>query len=195
MYRLHTTTTDASNKDGNLGTNGQNSFALYTEIPGARIYGLGAMEQYSPLPGGGASIFYLAQIDAVHAGKTMEIKLWDAGDTNSLPASLKILRRRPRAGRRRASPGLRHVARATATRTPATACRAVARRSTATASGTQYFKGCWLTIDIPMPTDYAAYQSGWWKIEYDVGGTSGSAFDLTTWQVEIKGNPVHLVLP
>jgi len=195
VFRLHTTTTDASNKDGNLGANGQNSFALYTDIPGARIYGLGAMEQYSPLPGGGASIFYLAQIESVHAGKTMEIKLWDVGDTNSLPASLKILQPTATGW---APANLSWSAARGTSNANAYACDSLSGSGTtitATASGTQYFQGCWLTIDIPLPSDYAAYQSGWWKIEYDVGGTSGSAFDLTTWQVEIKGNPVHLVLP
>ena len=49
------------------------------------------METFEPLPGGGSSIFYLAQIGAEHAGKTMEINLWDPGDTRPLPASLKIL--------------------------------------------------------------------------------------------------------
>ena len=66
---------------------------------------------------------------------------------------------------------------------------------TATSGGTQYFQGCWLTIDIALPRTYVAEQDGWWKIQYNVGGTSGAAFDLTTWEVQIKGNPVHLVLP
>ena len=32
---------------------------------------------------------------------------------------------------------------------------------------------------------------GWWKIQYNVAGGN----DTTTWQVNLRGNPVHLVLP
>jgi hypothetical protein len=39
-------------------------------------------------------------------------------------------------------------------------------------------------------------EPGWWKIRYVIGGSSGdTSFDVTTWQVTIRGNPVHLVLP
>jgi len=39
-------------------------------------------------------------------------------------------------------------------------------------------------------------EPGWWRIRYTMGGSSsGKAFDLTTWQVDILGNPVHLVIP
>jgi hypothetical protein len=31
----------------------------------------------------------------------------------------------------------------------------------------------------------------WWKIEYQVDGGN----DTTTWQVDIQGNPVHLLVP
>ena len=34
-------------------------------------------------------------------------------------------------------------------------------------------------------------QSGWWKIEYQVAGGN----DTTTWEVNVLGNPVHLVVP
>ena len=52
-----------------------------------------------------------------------------------------------------------------------------------------------------IPTTYTAPVSpgdppgaggGWWKIEY---GTLGTGQDITTWQVNIRGNPVHLVIP
>jgi hypothetical protein len=57
-----------------------------------------------------------------------------------------------------------------------------------------YYNGCWLNIAIALPTTYNAPQSGWWKIQYTMGGSSSTqATDLTTWQVNIRGNPVHLV--
>jgi hypothetical protein len=33
-------------------------------------------------------------------------------------------------------------------------------------------------------------QAGWWKVEYTI---SASGNDTTTWEVTIRGNPVHLV--
>ena len=56
------------------------------------------------------------------------------------------------------------------------------------------FNGCWLTIDVVIPVGYTAPQSGWWKIKYNMTG-SGTSNDVTTWKVQIKGNPVHLIVP
>ena len=65
------------------------------------------------------------------------------------------------------------------------------------------FNGCWLQIEIPLPNTYTApkpigedpdVEGGWWKIRYNMSGsTSSYSTDLTTWQVELRGNPVHLV--
>jgi hypothetical protein len=195
VYRLHTTTTDASNPNGNLGANGQNSFALYVSAPGARIYGLGAMEQYSPLPASQSSTFYLAQLEAVHAGKTMEIKLWDIGDTptSALDVSLEILQ--PTTTGWTPATMSWTATKATVNGANCNSTSGTGSLITAKSSGTQYFQGCWLTIQIPLPQTYSAPQQGWWKIRYNVGTGSGSGYDLTTWQVQVRGNPVHLVLP
>jgi len=59
-------------------------------------------------------------------------------------------------------------------------------------SGSQ-FDSFWLTITVSLPNTYGTtiQNSGWWKIQYTMGGGN----DTTTWQVSILGNPVHLVLP
>ncbi|MDP9484088.1 MAG: pilus assembly protein TadG-related protein, partial [Chloroflexota bacterium] len=49
VYRLHTTGTDPANVAAQRSVNGENSFALYSSIPGSRIYGLGAMQMFTPL--------------------------------------------------------------------------------------------------------------------------------------------------
>ena len=92
-YRLRTSTTDPTSDTDQRTANGQNSFALWAKASGGspRVYGLGTMESFSPLPGGASSVFYLAQIDAVHAGKTVVISLWDPGDTGPLSANVQIL--------------------------------------------------------------------------------------------------------
>ncbi len=95
VYRLHTTSTDPSNVAQQRNTNGESSFAIYASASGGtpKVYGLGAMQMFTPLSASGGSTFsefYMAQVEAVHAGKTMEIKLWDPGDTNPLSANLQI---------------------------------------------------------------------------------------------------------
>ena len=64
------------------------------------------------------------------------------------------------------------------------------------------YNGSRLTIEVQLPIDYSAPpdpdsgEDGWWKIRYSMGNQSGNgATDLTTWKVDIRGNPVHLVLP
>jgi hypothetical protein len=205
-YRLHTFSYDASAPTDQLSSTGLNSFAFFANASGGtpKIYGIGAMEAYARLPGGQATEFYMAQIAAVHAGKTMVIELWDPGDTGSLSASLQILK-----------PTAADYVPATFSYTAsqgsnaATACNSSAGTNvtsvTTNTGGSSLFNGCWLTITIPLPatydaphpaTDTVTSDGGWWKIKYTMGGSSTSfSTDLTTWKVSIRGNPVHLVVP
>ncbi len=203
-YRLHTFSTDPDVASDQNNTTAHNAFALWAGSSSGtpRIYGIGAMEAYVRLPGGTQSEFYLAQIESVHAGKTMLIDLWDPGDTGALSGSLQILMP------------------SSSSYTPATFDYTAMRESSAGSScnsyagtnvtsvttntgGSSLFNGCWLTISIRLPSDYDAphpssdsvtSEGGWWKIRYSMGGsTSSFSSDLTTWQVSIRGSPVHLV--
>jgi hypothetical protein len=70
---------------------------------------------------------------------------------------------------------------------------------TASAASGSFYQDSQITIEVPLPVNYGAAGltpagepgAGWWKIEYTVNGGN----DTTTWQVDIRGNPVHLVLP
>ncbi len=199
IYRVHTTTTDPNGVGDTRGTYGENSFALYTRatVGTPRIYGIGAMQAFTPLSASGPAVsseFYLAQIDAVHAGKTVEIKLWDPGDTSPLSGTLRILV--PDAGGWSPTTFDYTAAKGT-TNSGASNCNALAGNnvtSVQTSTPSSRFNGCWLTIQIPIPSGYTALQSGWWKIQYTMTGT-GTSDDVTTWKVAIKGNPVHLIVP
>lgn len=188
-YRLWTTSDPGDTSQDS--TNGVNNFAIYASASGGspQVYGSGAMQMYTPLPGGLSSVFYLAQIDAQSgAGKTVEIQLWDPGDT-STTARLSILQ--PTASGWSAVPSLTW----TATKITGDAANCVGGTGgyiETSTSGSSHFNGCWLTIDIVVPSTYSAPQSGWWKIQYDMIG-AGQSTDETTWQVNIRGNPVHLV--
>ena len=198
IYRLHTSTVDPGSANDQKSTDARNGFAIFVSASGGtrspRVYGIGPMEMYTPLPGGQSSEFYLAQIDPVHAGKTMEIRLWDAGDTNQ-NANIQILA--PTSGGWSAATLDYTAARGTANGN-ATACNSTAGTDVTSivtySSGASRFNGCWLTITIPIPSTYTAPQDGWWKIRYNMTGSS-TATDITTWEVSIRGNPVHLKVP
>ena len=198
-YRLHTHT-DGSDQNN---TTALNAFAIWATATGGTpsVYGNGAMEAYVRLPGGQASQFYLAQIASVHAGKTMQIDLWDPGDTGALSASLQILQ--PTSGGYVPASFTYTTSRGT-TDSGASSCPASGSGTSVTTNtgGNSLFNGCWLRITIVLDDNYAAptppgeTQGGWWKIKYTMGGsTSSYSTDLTTWKVQILGNPVHLIVP
>jgi hypothetical protein len=203
-YRLRTATTDPNNSTDQRTTNAMNSFALWSSASGGspRIYGLGTMETYFPLPGGTNATLYLAQIDAVHAGKTVVISLWDPGDTNNLSANVQILI--PGASGYTAG-SVKWSSAKGSTNSAASSCNGrsgTGTQITANTGTVNNFNGCWVTIEVAIPATYTAptppgeTEPGWWKIRYVMGGTSSTlASDVTTWQVTIRGNPVHLVLP
>ncbi len=200
IYRIHTTSTDPANTASQKGTNGENSFALYASASGGtpKLYGLGAMQAFTPLSASGSAVvseFYLAQIDANYAGKTIEIQLWDPGDTNPLSAVLAILA--PTSSGWSAT-AMSYTAIKSTTNSGAANCNAltgtgVMSVQTNVGATTGTFNGCWLTIRVPIPTGYTAAQQGWWKIRYTMNG-NGTSNDVTTWTTRILGNPVHLVV-
>ncbi len=204
-YRVHTTSESQSGGDDQSDSTGLNAFALWTKASGGtpRVHGLGSMEAYFPLPADQTSTFYLAQIDKEYAGKWMDIDLWDPGDTGQLPADLSILMPTARAATRR-RPSTTSRSRAPRSRPPssATRTRATPTQTIQTSNGNGgLYNGYWLRLCIkidnlykaPKPTGEA--EGGWWKIQYSMGGNSNDnpSTDLTTWSVNIRGNPVHLV--
>ncbi|MEA2347082.1 MAG: hypothetical protein QOG62_869, partial [Thermoleophilaceae bacterium] len=205
-YRLHAYSTDPNSASDQNNSVALNAYAFYASATGGspRVYGIGAMEAYIRLPGGQQSEFYLAQIDAAHAGKTLVIELWDPGDTGNLSASLQILQPTATAY----SPvNFNYSAALGTTSSGASSCGGNANNGvssvTTNTGGSSQFNGCWLTIEIPLPNTYSAphpssdsvtTETGWWKIRYTMGGsTSNFSTDLTTWKVSIRGSPVHLV--
>lgn len=197
-YRLQVTTTMASNPNDQKGTSASNKFGIraVSSDPSYRasVYGLGRMAIYANITNGTTN-FYLARIDAVHAGKTMVVSLFDPGDASGT-ASIQVLK-----------PTTTGYAPATFSYTAdsnaASCCRSGTNVTSLTtvSGGTSRYNNSWVTLTIPLPKTYTAplppgepagTQGGWWKIAYSYNST---ATDSTTWQVSIRGNPVHLVQP
>ncbi len=188
-YRLNVNT--------NLGQNAtfgaENLFSIWVSGSGrARVYGGGRMAAYTNLDdtgAGGPQQFYFAQIESMHAGKTMVITLFDPGEA-SRDSYLRFL-----------SPqgGTYHYATFSWESNDGRSGTNVTEIQTASTSSGALFNNRILTIEIPLPTDYGAAgldpngigEDGWWIVEYDVR----AANDTTTWEVAIRGNPVHLKVP
>lgn len=219
-YRLHTTSriysaaigshpADAvlDGTDDQTDSTGLNAFAIWTTNGGStppRVNGLGEMEAYFALPGNQTSVFYLAQIEARYAGKWMDIDLWDPGDSGDLTAVLRFLA--PDGGSGTVTSFYYNHSTGSVKPTSfacgPTTSSLVSSITTSTGSGGIY-NGQWLRICIKLddsysaPLDPASGEPGWWKISYQMTGTATSApsTDLTTWEVTIRGNPVHLKVP
>ncbi len=182
--RDHNGTTDSPNF--NVGA--ENMFSIWVSATSgnARVYGGGKMAAYTNLDTGNQS-FYFAQIEGVHAGKTMVITLFDPGESSG-NAYLRIL-----------SPqgGVYHYATFDWSSDDGRSGKGVTEIQTS--NGNALFDNKILTIRVPLPADYAKGdldpnnigEDGWWRIEYQ----TSAANDTTTWQVELIGNPVHLLNP
>jgi hypothetical protein len=137
------------------------------------------------------SPLYLAQIAATHAGKTLEIKLFDPGDISS--TSMTVLM--PTAAGY-INPLFTWTSTASGCGAPTSG--GPTTTLTTSTSTCDYFNNQWVTIDVPIPTNYTAPTPpgepgpGWWKVQY-VTGSHGA--DIITWEITVRGNPVHLITP
>ena len=94
VYRLQVTTTNQANINDQKGTSAENMWALRAVSSDptykAYVYGLGKMVIYANVANG-TTLFYLGRIEAVHAGKTMVIQLFDPGDASG-NSSIEVLK-------------------------------------------------------------------------------------------------------
>lgn len=195
IYRLQVTTTNPGNSAINSGTNAENMWSVQATATGStapQVHGAGRMAVYNNLVSG-LQKFYLAKIDALHAGKTLQLDLFDPGDVSG-NAYLKIL-----------SPNGNAYNYVNFSFTTDNQCSSncsgtnVNQIQTAWSSGSRPYNNTWLTISISLPTSYGSTgltpagesEAGWWKVEYNVTGGN----DTTTWRAQIRGNPVHLIVP
>jgi Flp pilus assembly protein TadG len=154
------------------------------------VYGVNDMSLLANFGGTNAD-FFLADVDPVHAGKTMRLRLFDPGeganslqilDPNGSPASF--------AWSTPCSPPT----------PPAGGCSGSGSSLNVSGTGAQPFSPMAsssryndrsIIIDVPLPANYTAVfgTKTWWKIRYAVGT---SPTDRTTWAANIVGDPVHL---
>jgi Flp pilus assembly protein TadG len=164
-------------------------------VASPQVHGFGRMAGYNILSSG-LQKFYLAQIDQTAAGKTIEIDLFDPGDVSG-DAFMRVL---SPDGNAYNYATFSYSSDANCIAGNSDSCSGSGRTVFQTAKGgSSSFNDTWVKILIPLPTTYGSTgllppgetQPGWWKIEYQVAGGN----DTTTWEVNVLGNPVHLVVP
>jgi hypothetical protein len=204
--------TDPSQTSNSRGSNGfalrawtGSSFSVCSTLTGSstcpQLHAVSDMSIYANLDTGGSgsqATFYLAQIDPIHAGKTMRVNLFDAGegakklevlDPNGNPAtfnwSTPCSPQTPPSGGCSGSGTSLDVSN---TGCPRSGCP----QPYSTVNSDSKYSDRFLTVDIPLPANYTTKYGTktWWKIRYTVGSSST---DRTTWSVNIVGDPVHLL--
>jgi hypothetical protein len=177
---------------GGPSTNAENMFSIEAIGGGApNVYGQSKMAVYNNLASGG-QLFYMAKVDQVTgAGKTLAIDLFDVGDVGG-DSYLQILSPDGTGGTQKLVTNFSYTTTGPCTGT-SDSCSGQNRSQIQTyLSGQQAFNDTWIHITVPLGTTYGStglWQGGWWQIKYTV--QKGN--DTTTWSVNVKGNPVHLV--
>lgn len=191
---------------------GTNAYAL--KITGgtlSHVYAINDMSIYTNAPGS-TSNFYLAEIKPEHAGKKLQIDLYDPGDGNSSTTDYFLQVLAPKAGAPNAVPTsgtviplanvastCKYNATASATKGPATpdsSATCSIKTKNAGSGGGGIYNGKWLRIEVQIDPNYTcntvAITDCWWTIKY-LFGAAGFPTDRTTWSIKVVGDPVHLI--
>jgi hypothetical protein len=160
-----------------------------------QVHGYADMSVFANL-GGSTAEFYLAQVGAQYAGKTMTIDLFDLGE-----GATQVQLLDPR-GNVTAFNWSTECSNPPAPATGGCSGTNVTSLNPGVSGANQPYPRVvsrWvyndrqLTLTVKLPNDYGDSSYGgkeWWKVRYTVGS---SPTDRTTWSVNISGSPVHLV--
>jgi hypothetical protein len=164
---------------------GTNQYALMVNTSGfnadpPKIFAINDMGIFTNDDDGNATV-WLAEVLPVHAGKKLELRFFDPGES-APPADMTI----------------QTPSGATATNCVWTADNGSNGTScvivTANGGGS-LFNGVWITLTIDIPSNYtcdpaANGNSGcYWKMNLDLN----TSHDRTTWEARVIGNPIRLV--
>jgi hypothetical protein len=168
---------------GQGGANNRYGVNAVTAGPAARVYGIDSVGVYTNVAG--IADLYLAEIKPVHAGKTLRVSFFDAGDATGGDPVLSIV-----------DPDGNIAANCTwETRSGSHAGSSCAIHTTP--GGNRISNDDWIDAEIDIPETYTCDDTTstgcWWRVNYDYSSVS-AAHDRTTWQIEVVGNPVRLIV-
>ncbi len=139
------------------------------------LYAVGDMSIYANVQAGQTE-FYLAEVQPVNAGKTLQIDLFDPGEASG-DNEIRIVD--PNGN----SPPCHLVVPNDGIDQNLGQCIIDATRPV------YNYHDDWLYIEIDLPSSYTCSDC-WWTIVYDY---EGDATDTTTWTARMRGNPIRLL--
>ncbi|HSJ83345.1 MAG TPA: pilus assembly protein TadG-related protein [Acidimicrobiia bacterium] len=168
-------------------TGGNNSYSIGVatspdSAPRARVYAINDMSIFTNA-NAGTAVVYLAEVDAIHAGKILELSFYDPGENLQPGADAWVEVKTPSG----TTPQCSWVSRndsGTQTGSGSGNCRIKS-----TTNAVPAFNAQWLTATIEIPDDYTCSSDCFWKMHLDMAGSQ----DRTTWTARVIGNPVRLV--
>ena len=185
---------------------GTNQYSIKATLSGAgqqpRVYAYGDMSimtNYSGSSGTRANN-YLAEVEPLHAGKTLRIELFDAGDGADGQFDLSILDPNGNV------PTCKYNSPGSTTLDRQGTCTIRTRNDGGSAANNLY-NDRWLKIEVKLPITYTCNVSGstpvnpgpgvsaacWWRLSYLFGGSNPTPTDRTTWKATLIGDPVQLI--
>jgi hypothetical protein len=160
-------------------------YARVSSGPAPKVYGLLDMSIHVNFSGNEAEP-YLAEVRPEHAGKMLEVDIFDLGDAAGSINDAWIEFRDPVGGSANPPACSWDSSNGLDSGGSITDCKILI--------GDQRFNAAWLNVDIPIPDSYTCDETTatgcWWKILIH---SSLQATDRTTWAAKISGDPVRLV--
>lgn len=164
---------------------GSSKFGIRASVgsgPAPKVYGLLDMSIHVNFTSNQAEP-YLAEVRPEHAGKTLEIDIWDLGDAPGSQTDAWITFYDSSGSR----PDCSWTSTNGESATGVSNCRIDI--------GAQRFNAEWIYVQIPIPSSYTCNPSGplpacWWKIQIN---SKLQPTDRTTWTARITGDPVRLI--
>lgn len=156
-----------------------NSSNFSTSNP-VRVYSINEMGIFTNAPSGTATV-YIAEVDPVHANKTLQLRFFDPGE-GAGNASMTVL---PPTGTGTISCSW------TATNLVSGGGPNSGNSCTinSTVGGVAQYDGEWITMQIGIPATYNCTSDCFWKMNLALN----TSHDRTTWEAKVIGNPVSLV--
>lgn len=171
----------------------QNGYSLRATSTGAghpSVYALNFLGVLADTSGVDTT-FTFAEISEDHAGKTLRMRLFDAGDGWGSDFTLVPL---DPSGNPVANCRYRHYfpdedpdAKTWNDSDSNSQCEVRTR-----VGGSSRYNHKWVDIDIDIPITYTCGTNCWWSVEYLLSA-GASFYERTTWAVEIVGDPVRLL--
>ncbi|MEO0493647.1 MAG: Tad domain-containing protein [Actinomycetota bacterium] len=144
-------------------------------------------------PTSSPAVFYLAEVGTEHAGKTLQVSMWDLGEGMKSVEVLDPLGNAMNFNWEVIYTVGGSTPSGNATNTNPNPLGGTCDLSSYCLFVTDaVFDGDLVEIQVPLPIDFSSYPNNWFSVRYTLI-TGETSVDWTTWGVQVIGDPVRLV--